>query len=71
MVNFAYEFGRAVAHFKGQEFQMNEFVSLCASSAVGLTYAVGSNGLRDAMIGAFDEYKRVADLYDGRKVKES
>lgn len=65
MINFCYEFGRAIAHFKGADFDMASFVSLCSNS--GLTVACGSNGLRDAMIGAFDEYKRVSDLYDSRK----
>ena len=68
MVRFCYEFGRAVAHFKGQSFDMSEFISICRDCGVGSS--CGSNGLVDAMLGAFDEYKRVSDLYDSRKTEE-
>jgi hypothetical protein len=67
MIRFCYEFGRAVAHFKGKDFDMSDFILICQSCGVGTS--CGSNGLVDAMLGAFDEYKRVADLYDSRKVK--
>lgn len=60
MINFCYEFGRAVAHFHHDEFDMSSFAHLC--STIGLTAAQGSNGQRDAMIGAFDEYKRLRDI---------
>ncbi len=68
--NFCYEFGRAVAHFRGADFEMAEFVELCQTSYAALILSSGSNGLRDAMIGAFDEYKRIADLYDSRKANK-
>lgn len=55
-----YNFGAAIAQFERRKLTMQRVVDLAL--AAGLTVSCGSNGLSDAMIGAFDEYKRLVEI---------
>lgn len=59
MIDYCYEFGRAVAQIKRDDFDMEQFIVLCRQIGMGLNY--GSDGIERAMIGAFDEYRRITD----------
>ena len=56
---YAYDFGRAVAHYLRKDFDMAAFSTLFCETT---RYRAGSNAERDAMIGAFDEYRRLVEI---------
>lgn len=60
MPNYCYNFGVAYAQFQRRDLDLRKLSALCLEA--GLTSSHGSNGERDALIGAFDEYKRLMNI---------
>ncbi|MDX1371505.1 MAG: hypothetical protein R3321_03505 [Nitrososphaeraceae archaeon] len=57
---FCYELGRAIAQIQRKEFTVEGFLCFCRD--LNLETHRGSNGLRDAMRGAFEERERLNSI---------